>query len=68
MSVFIRTGRNWGVGLPWWVVVWILPFYFAWLMLVLTWDTLVLTWMLFVWLYKAAAWVVREVRSSLDHH
>lgn len=56
MAVYIRAGKRWGVGLPWWVAVWLAPLWLTWVLLLMTWNVLVLVWMTLVWTWKALVW------------
>lgn len=66
MSVYIRTGRAWGIGLPFWLAVWLLPLYLAWVLLALTWNVLVVLVMIPVWVYRSIQWL-RWVRYDRLH-
>lgn len=64
MSVYIRTGKRWGVGLPFWLVMLVWPVWVTWFLLVLTWNVLVLTWLALVWTCKGTVWLFQRAARS----
>lgn len=65
MAVYIRTGKRWGVGLPFWLAMLVWPVWVTWFLLVMSWNILVATWYALVWSYKGTVWLCQRVAAAL---
>lgn len=66
MAVYMRLGKNWGVGLPWYAAMWVLPVWLLWAGFVLVWNVFLFTWFALVWTYKAFAWAIRSTARDIQ--
>lgn len=57
MAVYTRIGRNWAVGLPWWLAPFALM---AWL----TWVIFVVTYLAFYWTVRVQVMAVRWLHAK----